>query len=180
MLCKAATAVGNPWLWLRRRKRCGLTLASGSKGSDAFLLKGMKMILNLTQHAGTPEQGVTEPLDKAAVQRLLTFDALPMTAEIQARAGALADIAARETGQVAEMNRIAWNTETNIPSREFWPAAMIGGAPFFMSALESALEAVWVRPVYAFSVRQAVETVGTDGKSTKTSVFRHVGFVEVK
>lgn len=56
-------------------------------------------ILNLTQHAATPEQqaaGVVDfaPEIKAQVQSLLTFDTLPTSSEIHARAKKLAGVAA--------------------------------------------------------------------------------------
>lgn len=117
-------------------------------------------ILNLTQHVASTEQisaGVVEPADKPAVSKLLTFDAAPDGAELARRAGELAAMAA-----VAGAS-----------------AAMIGGAPFFMSALERALKATGVRPLYAFSTRESVETVLPDGSTRKTQVFRHTGWVEV-
>ena len=56
-------------------------------------------------------------------------------------------------------------------------SAMIGGAPWMMSALEGALLDAGVQPVYAFSVRESVEQVQPDGSVRKVNVFRHVGFV---
>lgn len=114
------------------------------------------MILNLTQHPGTPEQGVVEPADKKAVQELLTFSALPTSAEIRERAEKLAAIA------------VAAGAES----------AMIGGAPYLMGPLESALKAAGVRPLYAYSVRQSVEKTDGDGNVVKVNVFKHIGFVE--
>jgi len=116
-------------------------------------------ILNLTQHNATPEQvsqGVVEPKDKAQVQALLTFDELPTAEEIRRRAEALAEIAAAEGAE----------------------AAMIGGAPYLMADLEAALQARGIRPVYAFSRREVVETQMPDGTVVKKTVFRHLGFVE--
>ena len=55
---------------------------------------------------------------------------------------------------------------------------MIGGAPFFMSALERALLDVGITPLYAFSIRESVEKAAEDGTVTKINVFKHVGFVE--
>ena len=126
------------------------------------------MILNLTQHLGTPEQGVTEPKDKQAVIRLLTLDTLPDAAGIERRATALAAIAAEAFGGPGRP-----------ASPAFWPAAMIGGAPFLMGALERALHRVQVRPVYAFSIRESVDQPQPDGSVRKVAVFRHLGFVEV-
>ncbi len=116
------------------------------------------MIINLTQHVGTPEQGVTEPPNKLEVQDLLTFGDLPSAREIYARASALASI--------------ALNTGAD--------SAMIGGAPYLMSALESALMDVGVQPLYAFSVRESIEQTDPDGSTRKVAVFRHKGWVCVR
>jgi hypothetical protein len=67
------------------------------------------MIINLTQHAGTSDQSVVEPPDKAVVSVLLTFDTPPSRQEMEERAQALAVIA-KEAGATS---------------------AMIGGAPTF-------------------------------------------------
>lgn len=120
-------------------------------------------ILNLTQHPATPEQvaeGVFEPKDKEKVKNLLTFEKIEDCSEKWTRAKILAELAKEE---FASNNGIGY--------------AMIGGAPFFMRALENSLMKAGVIPVYAFSQRISVETVGTDGKVTKASVFKHVGFV---
>lgn len=110
------------------------------------------MRLNLTQHTSTPEQDCTEPGNKSFVQELLTFEAIPNMKEIWHRAETLALLAEREGA-----------TE-----------AMIGGAPFLMPALELALLARDITPLYAFSRREVVEEVS--GK--KTAIFRHLGFVK--
>jgi len=118
----------------------------------------MNTILNLTQHsatAGQMEAGVVEPADKKEVQSLLTVNELPGNAEIGRRTDALAAIAA-STG---------------------YTTAMIGGAPWLMSALERALVAVGVVPVYSFSVRRSIETCNADGTVSKTSVFEHGGWI---
>lgn len=114
------------------------------------------MIMNLTQHVGTPDQGVSEPAEKGAVKALLDFSTLPSRGEIADRAEKLAALA------------VAAGAE----------AAMIGGAPYLMGPLEAALKAAGVRPLYAFSVRESVETTGADGKVVKTAIFRHAGWVE--
>lgn len=115
-------------------------------------------ILNLTQHLSTASQaaaGVFEPASKQAVRQLLTFDELPSREEIQSRASTIAEIACHEQAEVA----------------------MIGGAPYLMSALESALMFRGIAPVYAFSKRESVEETLEDGSVRKTMVFRHVGFI---
>lgn len=117
-------------------------------------------ILNLTQHNATPEQvaaGVIEPTPevKARIRELLTFNELPAPGEIAARAEELARIAAEAEAE----------------------AAMIGGAPYLMSALERALIEEGVEPLYAFSRREIVEEKTEGGEVRKVSIFRHLGFV---
>lgn len=116
------------------------------------------MIINLTQHPATTEQvvaGVVEPDDKALIQEWLTFDQLPSADDIVSSASVLADAALKSGCK----------------------KAMIGGAPFLMSALEHALQCVGITPFYAFSVRDSVEEPDGTGGVRKTNVFRHVGFV---
>ena len=120
----------------------------------------MTKIINLTQHEASAEQkkaGVIEPVEKERIKRLLTFDEIPSKVEIRAVASALAEIAADEKVS----------------------AAMIGGAPFLMSALEFALRNGGIKPLYAFSKRESAEEKLPDGSTRKTTVFKHLGFVEV-
>ena len=118
-------------------------------------------IINLTQHDATQHQrdvGVIAPKNyNEHIKALLTFDTIPTVADINRRATKLAEYAL-ESG---------------------CKRAMIGGAPYLMSALETALKAQGIAPVYAFSQRESVETVTADGIVTKTNMFKHIGFVEV-
>lgn len=57
------------------------------------------------------------------------------------------------------------------------PAAMVGGAPYFMAPLERLLLAGGIKPLYAFSRRESVEQTQPDGSVRKVAVFRHVGWV---
>lgn len=112
-------------------------------------------IMNLTQHIANTEQradGVVEPPDKDHVRQLLTFDEIPTLLDMENRAFLLAKIAA-ESGA---------------------SAAMIGGAPFFMSTLERALFDAEIRPVYAFSQRLSVE----DGGGNKRTRFVYQGLFD--
>lgn len=117
-------------------------------------------ILNLTQHAATPDQvaaGVVEPATKSWVADLLTFDENPSFDVMSLRARELACIA-RDSGA---------------------KSAMIGGAPFFMPMLEGWLRMAGVTPIYAFSRRQSTDKVDPEtGAVTKVNVFVHTGFVE--
>ena len=113
--------------------------------------------VNLTMHPALPEQECAARSEEFGweVKAALTFKALPPQEEIEERAERLADLAAQE-GAVE---------------------AMIGGAPYLMAPLEKALWEQGVRPVYAFSVRESRE-IEKDGRVSKVSVFRHLGFVK--
>lgn len=117
-----------------------------------------RAILNLTQHIATPEQqaaGVEEPMNKAAVQALLTFTTPPSGEELIKRSVALMRIA-REGG---------------------YSKAMIGGAGYLMGVLEVTLRSQGILPMHSFTQRAVVEEQQPDGSVKKTAVFRHVGFV---
>lgn len=123
------------------------------------------MILNLTQHAASAEQieaGVTDMVGKDLeyLKALLTFEELPSAAEIDRRA--------------QEITRLAKDALYGQSERK----AMIGGALWLMSPLSFYLKSAGISPVFAFSKRESVERV-VDGKTVKTNVFKHVGFVEV-
>lgn len=118
-------------------------------------------IANLTQHVATNEQIVAGVVNlheiSNEVRDLLTFEEIPSVCVIMERAKKLATLV-KTSG---------------------YDKAMIGGAPFLMSALEGALKEVGIQPLYAFSRRESIETVMDDGSVQKTNVFRHVGFVEI-
>ena len=114
-------------------------------------------MINLTQHAATPEQitaGVVPASFADRLPSLLTFVGIPSPLEIRQRAEVIASLAA-DTGA---------------------KCAMIGGAPFFMGPLEVALHAVGIHAVFAFSDRVSVEEAQADGSVRKVNVFRHIGF----
>jgi len=121
-------------------------------------------ILNFTQHDATPEQlsaGVVEPDadNKERIRQLLTFDELPTQSDLRQRATNCAVLACV------------------LLAKYQCDAVMIGGAPYFMSHLESALRLFRVRFCYAFSSRVADEQIQPDGSVKKVNVFRHVGFI---
>ena len=127
------------------------------------------MIYNLTMHVATKEQlqaGVVEPSeqDKKTIIGLLTFDSIPTREEISYRADRLVNIVANQCDDEGGYFHFG--------------SAMIGGAPYLMSALEYALDEAGVNALYAFSVRESIETVEPDGSVVKKNVFRHLGFVE--
>ena len=117
-------------------------------------------VLNLTQHAATPEQiteGVEEVGDRDELCRTLTFDEKPEAPQIADRARKIAQIAL-EHGTTK---------------------AMIGGAPYLMGELERCLLRFGIQPLYAFSKRVAEEKSMPDGSVRKTLVFKHEGFITV-
>ena len=118
-------------------------------------------IINLTQHTATADQiaaGVQDLTGSGRDQVIaaLTFDALPTAADLRDRAATIALVA-----MLAGTDK-----------------AMIGGAPYFMAPLESALKSAGITPVYAFSRRESVEETQPDGSVKKINIFKHSGFVE--
>jgi hypothetical protein len=136
----------------------------------------MAGIMNLTQHAASPEQqaaGVIDLPDAARdlLVRLLTFEDLPKAADIEVRAEAIARLAT-DLWREWEAGRAPAQTHLS-------RCVMIGGAPYLMSALERALALQGFKAIYAFSRRESADEVLPDGSVRKISVFRHAGFVEV-
>lgn len=132
----------------------------------------MEKILNLTQHTATPEQvaqGVVDlsPKGRKWLGEWLTFETLPTGVVIWERAEVVADIAAGDSMVVIETLGAGYSY------------AMIGGAPFLMSSLESALIARSITPLYAFSVRESTEQTQPDGTVRKVNTFRHAGWVQI-
>lgn len=113
-------------------------------------------IVNLTMHPSTPEQRKEGVFDiPSSYREYLDFQEIPSKEVLEIRAEILAITASSQGAD----------------------AAMIGGAPFFMATLERELKARGIKPCYAFSVRESIETVQEDGSVAKRSVFRHRGFV---
>lgn len=119
-------------------------------------------IVNLTQHASTPDQRKAGVYDLegerlSSLKAALNFTHLPQAEEIRQRAEAIADLVCRDGDKP--------------------DAAMIGGAPFLMASLERALAERGIKPLYAFSLREVKEMPQPDGSVKKEAVFRHLGFV---
>ena len=119
-------------------------------------------ILNLTQHAPTQAQieaGVFDaPAEiRAKIVAELNFADAPHKGEIYSRADEIARLAALVGCD----------------------AAMLGGAPYLMGALECALENAGITPLYSFTERRVHEVHNADGSVSKQTVFAHVGWVEV-
>ena len=120
-----------------------------------------KEILNLTQHIVTDEQvkdGVFEPHkeDKEKIKEILTFKNLPSKDDIKNRANKLRAFV------------ITYGVDK----------VMIGGAPYLMSELERSLKEFNIQPLYSFTQRISIAK-NINGEKVKTSIFKHIGFVEV-
>lgn len=130
------------------------------KGKDMSAQKFVSAINGFTdrqrQAAELLIAGVVDPTPelKAVIVSFLTFMAPPTTAQIEKAAEVLATSAAD------------------------YDAALIGGAPYLMSALERHLKGLDVKPLYSFTQRVSEEKM-VDGSVVKTNVFKHVSFVEV-
>ena len=117
-------------------------------------------IYNLTQHKATKEQikdGVIDlPAEKQSkLHELLTFDTIPNPLELVCRA--------------SEISHLVKDLGVDI-------GFMIGGAPYFMPFLTIALKDYGI-PFYSFTKRVVTEKI-VDGKTIKTSTFKHEGFIE--
>ena len=129
-----------------------------------IIMKNNK-IINLTQHAFTPDQlkdiklrGLEIIEIDLGFKTLLNFETLPDTQTIRERATTLSRIA-KEAGA---------------------SFAMIGGAPYFMAHLEKSLFEWHIQPLYSFSERVSEEVQQEDGSVRKLTVFKHLGFIEPK
>lgn len=127
------------------------------------------MILNLTQHPASPEQMAAGVIDLSPDARVilgewLTFDRPPTSRDMYERSELIAGAAAGDSKSVEVPDGVMF--------------AMIGGAPYFMSALEAALNYRGITPLYAFSVRESSEQAQPDGSVRKVNSFRHAGFVK--
>lgn len=140
----------------------------------------MNLLINLTQHEMTEDQykyndenlveikfkpynGISKGTADY-VKHLLNFTSLPTRDEINKRAVALADYASGLLDQTK-----------NNGDKLF---ALVGGAPYLMGALETALKERGIQPLYAFSQRESIETRNADGTVVKTAIFKHKGYIE--
>lgn len=131
------------------------------------------MILNLTQHPATPEQVAAGVVDLEGknlkrLKELLTFDSIEVAVKQRFdRAKQIADL----------VSRIKLGDEDSLHEDGTAIHVMIGGAPYLMAPLENVLMKNNRVPVYAFSVRESVEQIQSDGSVVKNNIFRHKGFV---
>lgn len=142
-----------------------------TRASNAF-----GVYFNLTQHELTRDQleeiqangwVVDTKTNRELIKELITFEELPSASLIKERVKKLMDLIKDAIASYRHEN----DTEIVVAK------AMVGGAPFLMGWLENELFQNRVTPLYAFSKREVVETIGDDGSVTKQAVFRHQGFV---
>lgn len=146
------------------------------------------MIINLTQHTATQEQceaGVVDlPVDyREELIFLLTFESLPSREILEVQARTVARLAQKIWNQgpgkavIAALESCGELASPVYACQATLARAMIGGAPFFMSALEKVLIEAGIQPIYAFSIRESVEEPQPDGSVRKVNIFKHKGFV---
>ena len=137
--------------------------------------------LNLTQHPASKEQveaGVIDLLDKDEVSRLLTFDSIPDKKEIEKRVTELSTLIYEAvSGQKGVYEELTDDEMSELLKEKGIGQVMIGGALWLMKPLIEELT-YYIKPVFAFSKRETIEKLGEDGEVVKTSVFKHIGFVE--
>ena len=122
------------------------------------------MILNLTQHAATPDQidaGVMEPVpkDKKRIISLLTFESLPSREEVIKVAKALCQIIQKYSDVTA---------------------VMIDGPGYLLTCLDPMIQLSGIPALYAFSIREYRWNLNPKNGVVKEVVyFRHAGFVNM-
>ena len=139
----------------------------------------MTTILNLTQHYVTVEQAEANVIDlelddARRVIEALNFNSLPTQAEIKNRCNVIYNAVCNiidKDGDHFDGNELYDEKALKAMNYGF----MIGGAPFLMGPLAEELSNIGT-VLFAFSERVSVEKI-IDGKTIKTSIFNHKGFV---
>ena len=121
-------------------------------------------MINLTQHKATPEQVKQGVIDtdsdiRKTLLELLTFDDISETFPESLRNRA------NQISEIANLDGVH-------------ASALIGGALYFMPYLVTALKEKNIKPFYSFTKRVIENEFSSDGSVKKTSVFKHVAFIE--
>ena len=154
-------------------------------------------ILNLTQHALTFEQemeGAYTDHNHESIKKALTFTSMPTQDMVQEKVIELLDyvhMALLDFTQMRFQNAFEGLQDIGCSAEEAEEcglsamkdaendfAIMIGGAPYLMAPLESALKQCGFTVVYAYSERIGKEHVKDDGTVLKSFEFKHLGFYE--
>ena len=130
------------------------------------------VILNLTQHPASAEQKSAGVVDLTGqnledLRNLLNFNTKPSISELEERASSL----------VTLIERVRFLDDDGLHEDGTVIYVMIGGAPYLMSHLESAITDSDRIFLYSFSKRVSVEETQPDGSVIKTNVFKHVDFI---
>ncbi len=155
------------------------------------------IILNMTQHKPTLQQEFEGVRTKQheSIKLALTFNALPTKEVIDEKVTELvriADSVRYQQAQAMGQHTFEGLEECGCSYDECREAAhqtfireldrplkvMIGGAPYLMGPLETALKKDGFIPLYAYSERVGVETNNPDGTVSKRFEFKHLGFYE--
>lgn len=140
-------------------------------------VKRNEMVINMTQHKATDEQVAEGVMDiESLAQRIASGDKYAGTSpeEARERLVGLLTFAAIESGDaIRHRAELLADLAVEVGAK----GALIGGAPYLMGPLESALKDRGIVPLYSFTERVSVEETLPDGSVKKTNVFKHVGFV---
>ena len=147
----------------------------------------MGFILNLTQYKATPYQaykGVRDlnEEDFVLLKNLLTFEEderVPTKRDIAVRAMQIAVLAVK-AAECEDCARIGGHCGGSCTGASNWfqGRALVEGPGYMLPELVKALKAVRFYVVQPYTEGVVTETITPDGEVTRTTVFRHIGFVE--
>ena len=136
------------------------------------------MILNLTQHKASCEQRKAGVIDlpkeyRTRLQDLLTFDELPTKKVVQDRVMKILELVYKYlSGNVEKWENIIDDIMQDELEKNKINAFMIGGALWLMKPMIEDYSH-FTKVVFAFSKREVIEK-----DDVKTSVFKHIGFID--
>lgn len=148
------------------------------------------MILNLTQHAATPEQiaqGLVDHNNRAALKTLLTVEERVLTDAgwlledvLDDRVEDLVAIALAYQAEAVDAipDDVRGMRRLNAVRDALSLRVLVGGAPILMERLIPALKREGCIPVHALSARAVEEVPQEDGSMKKTSIFKHIRFMD--
>lgn len=158
-----------------------------------------KTIINLTQHAATPDQvavGVVDVKDRARLSELLTCDTTAVMSAsgseyLRAKAAAIITEFVRpvQLKQADDLLGNEWSCGSqnaapplkgvealNAVREAFTIHVMVGGAPYLVDELRRQCAEIGVICHYALSERVSEDVPQPDGSVKKIQVFKHAGF----
>lgn len=148
------------------------------------------MILNLTQHAATPEQiaqGLVDYTNRESLKWLLTIPERALTDSSWLLEDMLDDrvedlVTIASAYQAEEVDAILEDVRGLRRLYAIRDAlslrVLVGGAPILMERLIPALKREGCIPVHALSARVVEEVPQSDGSVKKVSTFKHIRFMD--